>query len=63
MWRPGAAVAGYIVREKGGRRNRYRVETQLPVPESADRNIAIGDLLALLGGQGAGLAGPRPEPG
>jgi len=57
------AVAGYIVKEKGGRRNRYRVDTQRPVPESADRYIAIGDLLALLGGQDPGLAGTGPEPG
>jgi hypothetical protein len=56
-------VAGYIVKEKGGRRNRYRVETQRPVPESADRHLAIGDLLTLLGGQDAGLAGSGPEPG
>jgi hypothetical protein len=46
-------AAGYIVKEKGGRRNRYLVETHLPVPESADRRLAIGDLLALLGGQPA----------
>ena len=51
------AAAGYIVKEKGGRRNRYHLETQLPVPESADRRLAIGDLLALLGDEGAGLAG------
>jgi Mn-dependent DtxR family transcriptional regulator len=57
------AVAGYIVKEKGGRRNRYRIETQRPVPESADRRLAIGDLLALLGVQDAGLAGTEPEPG
>jgi hypothetical protein len=44
------AAAGYLVKEKGGRRNRYLVEAHLPVPESADRNLAIGDLLALLGG-------------
>ena len=44
------AAAGYIVKEKGGRRNRYLVEADLPVPESADRHLAIGDLLALLGG-------------
>jgi DNA-binding IclR family transcriptional regulator len=44
------AAAGYIVKEKGGRRNRYRVEVDLPVPESADRHLAIGDLLALLAG-------------
>ena len=49
------AEAGYIVKEKGGRRNRYRVEADLPVPESADRHLAIGDLLALLGGQDSGL--------
>ena len=56
------AVAGYIVKEKGGRRNRYRVETDRPLPESADRRLAIGDLLALLAGQGAGLGGDG-EPG
>ena len=49
--------------EKGDRRNRYRVEAQRPVPESAGRNIAIGDLLALLVGQDSGLAGTGPEPG
>jgi DNA-binding IclR family transcriptional regulator len=44
------AGAGYIVKEKGGRRNRYRVEAHLPLPESAGRDLAIGDLLALLVG-------------
>jgi hypothetical protein len=64
------AEAGFIVKEKGGRRNRYRVEADLPVPESADRRLAIGDLLALLGGgagvaggDGAGRAGTGPAPG
>jgi hypothetical protein len=47
------AEAGYIVKEKGGRRNRYQVEADLPVPESADRRLAIGDLLALLADGGA----------
>ena len=51
------AEAGFIIKEKGGRRNRYRVEADLPVPESADRRLAIGDLLALLGGQDAGGTG------
>src|SRR6201995_2516743 len=54
------AAAGYIVKEKGGRRNRYHLEAQLPVPESADRRLAIGDLLALLGSGGPGLPGPGP---
>lgn len=57
------AEAGYVVKEKGGRRNRYRVEAHLPVPEAADRRLAIGDLLALLGGEDAGLAGTGPGPG
>jgi len=56
------AAAGYIVKEKGGRRNRYRVVTDLPVPESADRSLAIGDLLALLGGMDAETPGPEHEP-
>ena len=56
------AAAGYIVKEKGGRRNRYRVVTDLPVPESADRSLAIGDLLALLGGTEAETPGPEHEP-
>jgi len=54
-------AAGYIVKEKGGRRNRYHVEAHLPLPESPDRRLAIGDLLALLAGQEA--AGPAAEPG
>jgi DNA-binding IclR family transcriptional regulator len=57
------AAAGYIVKEKGGRRNRYRLETHLPVPESADGRLAVGDLLALFGGEDAGLAGTGPGPG
>jgi DNA-binding IclR family transcriptional regulator len=57
------AAAGYIVKEKGGRRNRYQVEAHLPVPESADRHLAIGDLLALLGGLGAGRPGAEGKPG
>jgi MarR family protein len=56
------AAAGYIVKEKGGRRNSYRVELSLPVPESADRSLAIGDLLALLGGPDAGRPGAQQEP-
>ena len=56
------AVAGYIVKEKGGRRNRYRVETQRPLPESADRNLAIGDLLALLGARMPDSLAPGQNP-
>lgn len=40
--------AGYVVKEKEGRRNRYRVEAQLPLPESIGRERTIGDVLGLL---------------
>jgi DNA-binding IclR family transcriptional regulator len=40
--------AGYVVKEKEGRRNRYRVEAQLPLPESIVRERTIGDILGLL---------------
>jgi hypothetical protein len=54
-------TAGYIVKEKGGRRNSYQVEVHLPLPEATDRRLAIGDLLALLGGIDAGAARQEPE--
>ncbi|HEU5448641.1 MAG TPA: AsnC family transcriptional regulator [Acidimicrobiia bacterium] len=40
--------AGYVVKEKEGRRNRYRVEAQLPLPESIGRERTVGDVLGLL---------------
>lgn len=41
-------AAGYVFKEKDGRRNRYRVEAQLPLPESIGRERTIGDVLGLL---------------
>ena len=44
-------AAGYVVKEKDpqdGRRNRYQVQTQLPLRESIGRERTIGELLALL---------------
>lgn len=43
--------AGYVVKEKDesdGRRNRYRVQTQLPLRESIGRERTIGEMLELL---------------
>jgi MarR family len=45
--------AGYVVKDKDGRRNRYRVEAELPLPESISRERTIGDILGLLVGAGA----------
>jgi hypothetical protein len=40
--------AGYIAKDKDGRRNRYQVEAQLPLPESIGRERTIGEVLGLL---------------
>ena len=42
--------AGYVVKQKDGRRNRYQIQEHLPLPESAGRERTIGELLALLAG-------------
>jgi DNA-binding IclR family transcriptional regulator len=42
------AEAGYIVKEKAGRRNRYQIQTHLPLPESGSRERTVGEVLALL---------------
>jgi DNA-binding IclR family transcriptional regulator len=40
--------AGYVVKDKDGRRNRYRIQNHLPLPEAIGRERTIGDVLALL---------------
>lgn len=40
--------AGYVSRERHGRRNRYRVRSHLPFPDPLARKQRIGDLLAIL---------------
>jgi MarR family len=47
------AAAGYVVKQKDGRRNRYQVQAHLPLPEPASREPAIGELLAALIGDEA----------
>jgi DNA-binding IclR family transcriptional regulator len=42
------AAAGYVVKEKDGRRNRYRIQTHLPMPEALGRERTIGEVLKLL---------------
>ena len=46
-------AAGYLVKHKQGRRNRYQIQTHLPLREPASAEAAIGDVLALLAGDGA----------
>jgi len=44
------AEAGYIVKEKTGRRNHYQIQAHLPLPEPSTRERTVGEILALLGG-------------
>jgi hypothetical protein len=47
------AEAGYVVKEKNGRRNRYHIQAHLPLPEPDGRERTVGEILALLTGTGA----------
>ena len=42
--------AGYVIKTKDGRRNRYEIQAHLPLPEPSSRAHAIGDVLDLLTG-------------
>jgi MarR family len=42
--------AGYVVKHKDGRRNRYQIQAHLPLPETDSRERTIGEILALLAG-------------
>ena len=44
-------VAGYLIKTKDGRRNRYEIQSHLPIPEPATRERAIGEVLDLLAGR------------
>ena len=67
--------AGYVIKEKEGRRNRYHIQAHLPLPEPTSQERTVGEVLALLTGTGpaatpkpaaaagtpgSGGAGPRP---
>ena len=51
------AEAGYIVKEKDGRRNRYQIQSHLPLPEPTSQERTVGEVLTLL----AGGEPERPE--
>jgi len=47
------AEAGYVIKQRDGRRNRYQVQVHLPLPEPTSRERTVGEVLALLAGAGA----------
>jgi DNA-binding IclR family transcriptional regulator len=40
-------AAGYVVKDKDGRRNRYRIQAHLPLPEAVGQQRTIGEVLGL----------------
>jgi hypothetical protein len=42
------AEAGYIARERNGRRNHYTINAHLPLPDPIAREQSVGELLAIL---------------
>src|ERR1700758_3167378 len=50
------AAAGYITRQRNGRRNHYAINTELPLPDPILREQNVGELLEIL------TATPGPEP-
>src|ERR1700748_404687 len=51
--------AGYVVKEKTGRRNRYHIQAHLPLPEPTTQERTVGEVLALLAGTDSRASG-RP---
>ena len=57
-------AAGYVLKQKHGRRNRYQIQAHMPLPEPTSQQLAIGEVLALLAGTSAGRqlsGGNQPE--
>jgi hypothetical protein len=55
-------AAGYAVKQKDGRRNRYQIQAHLPLHEPASPQLAIGEVLALLAGASPGRQPTKRKP-
>lgn len=43
-------AAGYVLKERDGRRNRYSIQEHMPLPDSGERQRTVGEVLHLLAG-------------
>jgi DNA-binding IscR family transcriptional regulator len=50
------STAGYVIKEKDGRRNRYELQGNLPLPGPAIRSTTVGEVLAVLVGDSGAVA-------
>lgn len=55
------ADAGYITRERNGRRNHYTINAHYPLPDAIARDQSVGELLAILTGLPKTPHVPRSE--
>jgi hypothetical protein len=55
------AFAGYISRERTGRRNHYTINADLPLPDPIVRERNIGELIELLAATQAAVIPPAAE--
>jgi predicted transcriptional regulator len=55
------ADAGYISRERHGRRNHYTIQSDLPLPDPLARGQSVGDLLEILAGRAGSISSGRPS--
>jgi DNA-binding transcriptional ArsR family regulator len=64
--------AGYVLKERDGRRNRYSIQRHMPLPDSTNHERTVGEVLNLLvgtqaarrksaNGSKARAATPRPR--
>ena len=53
--------AGYVVKEKEGRRNRYRIQDHLPLLMEVGREPTIGEMLGVLIDTTAAESAPPPD--
>jgi predicted ArsR family transcriptional regulator len=54
--------AGYVVKGKEGRRNRYRIQDHLPLRMAVGREPTIGEVLGVLIDTTATESAQRPDP-
>lgn len=55
------AESDYVVKEKDGRRNRYRVRTELPLEDPAIRDRTVGEVIELLAERRRGNRGTAAD--
>jgi predicted transcriptional regulator len=53
--------SGYVVKDKAGRRNRYRIQEDLPLQDPISRQRTIGEMLDLLVGTNKHRQGQTPQ--